>query len=1045
MMRYTFADKFLDGVDEIIRGFRGWAKADYTQYFNLVCADTSESLALQNGSLLSVIEIEGYMGQYIPDHFVELREGWKRFMQTNANDRTHKGFDLFWSYEFDPEGMVESMVKAREPMRKAAERRGIDIRDLVREEAQVYGNRCAAERQMLIIVTHIDAIPKAEHRAARAELQQNIRKSLKGRGAMLRGVGVPALRVVHAQHVSKVETFLRDVSYGYSFRRLNAYEMLWNMRHAFAPGTTSKGWRARLSLRDTAMRATDEVPVREIRNTNMENIANRDMTFLLPPRLQDQMLPEGVVDLGRYVVVGERTYAPLFVSELAVEPEPIENLLRGLYRHRIPLRMVYSMSANSEQANYWNRMFATTFNWMSASNRQITTAHRAMAAYQEHGGALFGYGLSVTTWAPTEVTYDATGAPSYKVSVIERRARDVETLLQQWGGQQLTSTHGCAVEAAMSATPGYMIPPACPLAPQIEHDVITQLPIMRPAKLWPAETSIWFRTGDGALMPHQPMSSRQNTMITLILGGMGFGKSNCISEFINFFANHPQVDTMPYIRGMDFGASSSGVIDIIRQSLPENRRHEAVFEFFVNDGSLVKNMLDTPLGCYYPMTDHEVFLINWLTTLVDEVVGRFSGMSSITSILKEAIKRAYQRKDPRVAGSEPNLFMANRAHPVVLEWIERLGIQCKEDTYWWDIVHELAEYGIREKDSEAIYAARVAQRYAVPLLFDITVACNSLSNEFRSAPTVDGIPLTEALTNSLKNANQLFPCFNGVTNRDISESRVCVFDMSQVFQRGHGPSAEWNRSVFFMTALRLLTEDLFISKRETGEEMLLRQKDLGLTPELLRWHGQYLERQDQIMKVFWGDELHRIGKVHGAFSTLEQMGMEGRKYRVGLLFGTQIPDHLPEALLKLYSSAFIFGASQSSENARIIAKIFDLSEDECKSVQDITKPNAEKGAEVFCIHKVDTRIQKVKLHFNLGPIKRWAYATEANERALRTIMYAESPSTVWARKVLAEKVPDLQKEIKRRLDRLEATGNDGVSESEVIRMIAMELLGQARA
>jgi intracellular multiplication protein IcmB len=1042
-MRYTFPDRVLDGIDELVRGIRGWSKSDHSQYLTLACAHSNNSLALFNGSLLSIIEIEGYMGQYIPDQFVELRDQWMRFMQTNANDRTNKGFDLFWSYEYDPEGMEESMHKAREPMRKAARRRGMDVDDIVDEEAQVYGQRCASEKQYLLVVSHIDSLPSAEHKAARTETMNKIRGSMKGRGAMLANVGIPALGVVHEQHVSKLTNFLSTAGYGYSFRRLSVYEALWEVRHSLMPSTTSKGWKARLTLRDCAFRSTEEVPV-SVMKTDTGG-PKSDLTFMLPPKLAKQLMPEDVVDLGKYVVVGDRTYAPIFASELAVDPEPIEFLLRGVYRHRIPVRMVYCLGANSDQANYWNRVFAGNFNWMSASNRQITTANKAMQKYKEAGGALFAYGISVATWAPTDVVYNESGAPSYRVSHIDERSRDLETLLQQWGGQQLTTTHGCAVEALMSATPGYMIPPACPLAPQIDSDVVTQLPIMRPAKLWPAETGIWFRTGDGSLMPHQPMSSRQNTMITFFLGGMGFGKSNCLSDHINFFANHPTADTMPYIRGMDFGASSSGVIDIVRHSLPANRKHEAIFEFFVNDGSLIKNMLDTPLGCMYPLADHETFLLNWLMTLADDVVSSMDGVSTIQSIFRNALRKAYQRKDPRVAGSEPNVFQRAVSERVVLEVIDRAGIEVADYAYWWDIVEALFDYGVREKDDQAIFAAKVAQRHAVPLLFDVTVACSNLADQYKSAPKVDGIPLVDALCNSLKNATDLFPCFSGRTNRDISESRVCVFDMSTVFQRGDGPGASWRRSVFFMTAFRLLTEDLFVSKRETGDEISHRYEELGLKDWMLRWHDKYLEQQDLIMKVFWGDELHRIGTVAGAFSTLESMGLEGRKYRVGLMLGTQNPEHLPKALLLEYSSAFIFGASQSAEKARLIAKLFDLTPDECKSVQDITKPNAEKGAEVFCIHKVDTRIQKVKLNFNLGPIKRWAYATEGTERALRGILYSRGPSTTWARRVLASQVPDLNKEIKRRYERLEAAGRDGVSESEVIDEIAMELLGQARA
>lgn len=102
-MQYTKIDRFMDGVDEFVRGVRGWTKRDHTQFWPIVCAHNANVLALHNGSLLSVIKINGYLGQYFKSDFVNLRKEWERFFQINAKDKTSAGFDLFWSYEYDPD------------------------------------------------------------------------------------------------------------------------------------------------------------------------------------------------------------------------------------------------------------------------------------------------------------------------------------------------------------------------------------------------------------------------------------------------------------------------------------------------------------------------------------------------------------------------------------------------------------------------------------------------------------------------------------------------------------------------------------------------------------------------------------------------------------------------------------------------------------------------------------------------------------------------------------------------------------------------------
>lgn len=1031
MLKYV--DRLMDGIDDLRRGVRGWTKADHSQYFPVACAHNSNVLALYNGSLLSVIRIDGYMGQYFPEQFANLRQEWAKFLRTSTQDKSAKGFDLFWSYEYDPEGMSSKMLQYRERMIQAGERRGLEVRDIMEEEARLYGSICASEDQYLLVVTHIDSLPKAEHKEALTSAANDRKKSIKGHGSMVTQRGMKLIEMAHEQHVNKVEVFLKDAGRSYAFERLNAYQGLKAMRMSLIPGTTGDGWSARLTLNDCALRPTEAVPA-SVKKGQAADGKPVDWTHMLPPPLTEQMLPAEVVDLGRFAVIGGRTYAPMSVGELAVEPEPIESLLRMCYQRRLPVRMVYSLMANSDQANYWNRAFASIFNFASASNRQIDKADRAMKAYGESGGAVLGYGLSIATWADTEVQYDSRGAAMYGVKKITRRAQDLETLLQQWGGQQIETVFGCSIEAAMSATPGYMMPPASPKAPQIEMDIVAQMPIMRPARLWEADNSIWMRTSDGVLLPHQPFSGKQSTMIGLVLGGMGFGKSNYISENINYFANHPEADLMPYIRGMDFGASSSGVVSMINDSLPENRKHEALFIPFSNSADMCKNMMDTRLTLRYPLEDHRIFLINWLVILCDSLIEGAGGVTNLVSVLNATIKRAYENCDPRTHHYQAKTYMRSIAAEEVNSALDRCMAKIQDGCDYWDVVDALAKAGVEQQDDSLLHAAKVAQRYCVPIFPDLVRVCDQLDDQFKAMPEVGGKSLCAAISNALSNANAMFPVFSKITNTDISESRVCVFDMTEAFGRGETKFDAWKRSVLFSVVHRLLTEDLFINLDISGQEMVNHKERLGLTDEMLRWHIRYFERQDQLLKLYWGDELHRVGRVEGAFQILDSMGFEGRKYRVGLLLGTQLAEYLPESMIQLCTSVFIFGTSQSSETAKKMQDIFALSDDERDIAFGITKPNTKKGAEVFVIHKTSEGVQRAKLHFQVGNIKRWAYATEADERALRRELYAAGRGQAWARKVLAENVPDLMAAV-----HAKQKERPGASKSEALHLVAEDL------
>jgi len=71
----------------------------------------------------------------------------------------------------------------------------------------------------------------------------------------------------------------------------------------------------------------------------------------------------------------------------------------------------------------------------------------------------------------------------------------------------------------------------------------------------------------------------------------------------------------------------------------------------------------------------------------------------------------------------------------------------------------------------------------------------------------------------------------------------------------------------------------------------------------------------------------------------------------------------------------------------------------------------------------------------MGGIKRWGFATEAEERGLRGLLYAEGPSTSWARAILAKRVPDVNRAIGVEINR-----DSSLSKPQAIRKIASDLL-----
>jgi hypothetical protein len=167
------------------------------------------------------------------------------------------------------------------------------------------------------------------------------------------------------------------------------------------------------------------------------------------------------------------------------------------------------------------------------------------------------------------------------------------------------------------------------------------------------------------------------------------------------------------------------------------------------------------------------------------------------------------------------------------------------------------------------------------------------------------------------------------------------------------------------------------------------------------------------------------------------MGFEGRKYGVGILLGTQIIDHLPADLVSLASTIFIFGCSQDMHTAKRLQDVLSLNDDERDAIFNITRPTPKKGAMVFVQFKTTDGVQNLLLHFQMGGIKRWAFATEPDERALRGILYRDGKSPSWARATLAKHVPDTEAAINQKLA---SFGDKNLSSQDATKLIAVDLL-----
>ena len=86
-----------------------------------------------------------------------------------------------------------------------------------------------------------------------------------------------------------------------------------------------------------------------------------------------------------------------------------------------------------------------------------------------------------------------------------------------------------------------------------------------------------FRTPDGKVWPYQTGSNVTTTWFDLIFAQPGGGKSVLMNSLNLATCLSPGMGKLPYVAVIDIGPSSSGLISLIKEALPEAQQHEAAY------------------------------------------------------------------------------------------------------------------------------------------------------------------------------------------------------------------------------------------------------------------------------------------------------------------------------------------------------------------------------------------------------------------------------------------------------------------------------------
>ncbi len=922
-----------------------------------------------DGSQLTLIEIDGVRSIVSADDY--LHNVVERFAGGIAQILKRPGHQLTISYESSL-----NVAKVLDPFLKRqgerARQKALAVEALIEEGRDVLEGRARSEKILLAAWTRPSAGTGEE---VKRELKEN-RKAWQelppAREAQNPFLRVGALDGPHGAFVRRVMEALGEARL--QGRVLGPDDKgrrreLEQIRAAILYHETPEGW----SPYGPGTR----------RYPGAKEVHDDDVSEFFSPTIARQIMT-GNVEASpnmRSVEVGGRRFAiavmRMFPSMILPFNRLIETLLESSSRAAdMPFRVCFHLEAlrDADVGFRLRKVIAGLLAFASPSNKNLFDALRALEEIVDKDGEAVVKGRVIaTTW--TEPGEDA--------GLLEKRRSYLMSGMMTWGEAVMTDAPHNPLRALCETVPGMTLQSRVPpgsIAPL--GDIAAMLPFHRVAQVF-RQGQTMLLTPDGKPMPYEALSAEQLFWLTLIYATPGSGKSVLMNRLnIEFTAYSPGA-ALPFLAVIDVGVSSSGFIELIRNALPPDRRHEAYYVRLLNIAEHAVNPFDIGLGRRTPLERERTFIENFLTTLLNV------NSPEVALLVPRLISRIYQLKSDLEFSSSPAIYQPN-VDPEIDRLIEVHDIPVQGRTRWWRIVDAFIERGLH-------VAAQRAQRHAMPVLEDLARVLGEpiMAQDFTPE-------MIRQVQRSLEAAIEKFPIFARPTRLDLGQARVVSIDLQDVAMRHKSPEAERNNALMFMIA-----RHVYLSKISGFAEEIPKMDipaDAAIRDAYTRyWENRYQEVAETPKRLCM-DEYHLTGGVDTIARQVKSDAREGRKWGLELILVSQLLGDF-DTLADMASTVLVLNAD-SNEIREEARRTFGF-DGAVKSALErhVHGPQGRRGANFLARFKLRDEERWIVLNNSLGPRMLWALTTKAEDRQVRDEIYRRMAVNE-ALRILATRFPD---------------------------------------
>lgn len=945
-----FFDSFIDGLDS----FFAWLSTSLKQTTESYCdLDTTDSLTelggaddsvlvAHDGSLLSVFKISGTKELVGEAEFTRLHEGLSLMLQTTMS---HPGYAMQVLFHYDKEGIEGVIKEILDPAIKTAKRLMLSLDDLFNERIKYLSQYCAEESVYLVIWTRALSLTKEQFQRATKEKLKLIRENKIPPFKLTQNIiaPIPDLRDPHKAFVRSVSHDLAALNIHASL--LNAHEAVYEMRRIADPEFTAREWKAVLP--------GDKIRLKEYKASKGE------LSDLLWPSLARQILPRDAENIDlRTVRIGDKIYSSVFIDLFPKDIRTFMALFQRTLSTRIPWRISFFVESASLSTIKMKGLLASILSFSSAQNRLLADAVNLLKYIEINtDDAVVRLRVAAATWAP----YD-------NLPLLRTRASELAKAIEGWGSCDVSEVSGDPFGGAVSSllafnTKSLATPSLAPLT-----DVIYMLPITRPASPWRTGAML-YRTPDGKLWPYQPGSNLQTTWIDLMYARPGSGKS-VLSNSINLaLCLSPGIQRLPHIAIIDIGPSSSGLISLLKEALPHQKRHLVAYHRLRMTPDYAINPFDTQLGSRFPTPQERSFLVNFITLLATPLGAQraYDGVADMAGLIVDELYKNL------ADGANPYTYTPG-VDLLVDGLLEEIGFVRDQHTTWWEVTDALFIAGFPHE-------GMLAQRYAVPLLADSasiarTPAVEDLYGKI-IAPT--GEPLIGAFSRMISSAVREYPILSRVTNFDLGDSRVVSLDLDEVAKTG-GDAADRQTAVMYMVARYVLARHYYLTEENVHD----------MPPAYQEYHKIRIAALREDPKRIVYDEFHRTSKAEAVRNQVIVDMREGRKWNVQVALISQSLDDFMGSdggiMIEFATSIYIMDAGPA-QAIKKTAEIFGLSQTGIYALKTRVHGPREGGATFLALFATKSGLNTQLLTSTIGPIELWAFSTTAEDANIRNQLY----------------------------------------------------------